>query len=79
MLLEGCQPPNNKPKEKEWTICFHFPNEDLYPSKFSGYQKSLDENVLIWDKKSEAKEFAEDHAGKYGFSIIPTVIEMIQY
>ena len=53
-----------------FTIVFHFPYNDMYLNKFIGYQSELNDNVLKFNTKAEAKDYAQEKTGKYGFGIV---------
>lgn len=79
MLLEGQTPPSNTVKEVEWTICFNFPMGDVYPCRDGSYQEELDEEVMTWNDKKKAEDYAREKCTKYGWHLMPTVIECIDY
>lgn len=64
-----------KYKELEWTVCFDFPEQMVYPTEPSGFQAKLDPNVKAWNNKAEANEFGKLHADKYSYTVVPIVIE----
>lgn len=56
---------NKNWEETEWTICFHLPTGDVFPNKCDDFQKELDNNVLTWDNKDEAKEWRQSIFPEY--------------
>ena len=46
-----------------FTIVFHFPYNDMYLNKFIGYQSELNDNVLKFNTKAEAKDYAQEKLG----------------
>lgn len=68
---------NKNWEETEWTICFHLPTGDVFPNKCNDFQKELDNNVLTWDNKDEAKEFAKSKAANNTWDLFATKITVI--
>lgn len=76
-------------KEIEWTIIFDFPRDELDDRGYIPMNDGTFEpfnirlwnlkNAKVWNNKEEAKKFAREKAGKYGWYLFPTVIEHTIY
>lgn len=61
-------------EELEWTVYFDFPDCPVFPTEDGSWVRQLDKTVKTFDDKIEAKKFALEKCGKYGFQIIPTKV-----
>lgn len=75
-------------KEVEWTVLFYFPREELEPMRpyfptnkgtFEEFNSNNLKNARVWTNKNEAKEYGKTIAGKYHWTLMPTVIEGVIY
>ena len=54
----------------KYTILFHFPFCDAYPTYGIGYSTKITEKVRTFDDMQVAEKFANEMCGKFDFEIV---------